>query len=609
MSTKYNKLELTWIGKDEEPKLEPRILLENPEYSYGDPNTGNMLIHGDNLLALKALEQDFAGKVKCIYIDPPYNTGNAFEHYDDGIEHSLWLNLMSVRLNILRRLLNEQGVIFVQIDDEESAYLKVLMDEVFGRSNFVNTISVNMKNTAGASGGGEDKRLKKNVEYIHIYAKNYVKLEVFNGVFNLEPIGDLLKRYNEEGKSWKYTSVLFDPGQKRYVGSTVDGEGNEIKVYTRQNVVFKSVNQLARELKIPLNDVYSKFATRIFEAKDAQSSIRQRVIAARSEFELFDDLLSIEYIPRSGRNKGKVYEQFYRGNTCRLLAWLGDTGECIDGVFYKKSKLGTYWDVTSSMNNLTKEGGVNFPNGKKPEVLIGRIIEMATSQGDLVLDSFLGSGTTSAVALKMKRKFIGIEMGAHIISHVLPRLRKVISGEDSGGITNQVNWSAGGGFKFYTLAPSILNQDEFGNWVISKEYNAGMLAAALAKHEGFHYAPDEHVYWKQGKSSEHDFIFTTTQFVTPEQLDRIYDEMLPNESLLITCKAFQEGCENKCPNISIKKIPTTLLGKCEFGKEDYSFNIIHAPIEESEDDGIDEIEVPKRVSKKKKADDSQAALF
>ena len=156
------KLELTWIGKGDEPKLEPRILVENSEYSYGDPDSENMLIHGDNLLALKALEQDYTGKVKCIYIDPPYNTGNAFEHYDDGVEHSVWLNLMNQRLVILKSLLRDDGAIFVQIDDEEAAYLKVLMDEVFGRHNFINTVSVNMKNIAGASGGGEDKKLKKN---------------------------------------------------------------------------------------------------------------------------------------------------------------------------------------------------------------------------------------------------------------------------------------------------------------------------------------------------------------------------------------------------------------------------------------------------------------
>ena len=174
--SKKQKLELTWIGKENLPKLEPRILLEDPEKSYHAKNkvTGNdlfdnRLIFGDNLLALKALEQDFAGKVKCIYIDPPYNTGQAFEHYDDGLEHSIWLSLMRERFEILRRLLRLDGTFFCQLNDDEVAYGKVLLDEVFGRANFLNQVSVKMKQTAGASGGGEDKKLKKNVEYLLVY--------------------------------------------------------------------------------------------------------------------------------------------------------------------------------------------------------------------------------------------------------------------------------------------------------------------------------------------------------------------------------------------------------------------------------------------------------
>ena len=190
MSKNKQKLELTWIGKDREVNLEPRILVEVPEKSYGDKNSENMLIHGDNLLALKALEQDYTGKIKCIYIDPPYNTGSAFEHYDDNVEHSTWLTLMRERLIILRNLLSEEGCIFVQIDDNEQAYLKVLMDEIFGRQNFVNMVSVNMKNIAGASGGGEDKKLKKNIEYMHVYAKNYEELPLFKNAYDYIPISE-----------------------------------------------------------------------------------------------------------------------------------------------------------------------------------------------------------------------------------------------------------------------------------------------------------------------------------------------------------------------------------------------------------------------------------
>ena len=220
------RLELTWIGKGQEPEVEPRILLHDPSKDHGDPDSENMLIHGDNLLALKALEQQYAGQVKCIYIDPPYNTGAAFEYYDDNLEHSIWLRLMRARLTILRNLLSMDGTIWIQIDDEEQAYLKVLCDEVFGRSNFINMISVNMKNIAGASGGGEDKRLKKNCEYIFAYARDYSLLPLFNGPYAYTEMSELIQQYIDESKSWKYTTVLLEPGEKEYYGSTVDGDGN-----------------------------------------------------------------------------------------------------------------------------------------------------------------------------------------------------------------------------------------------------------------------------------------------------------------------------------------------------------------------------------------------
>ncbi len=221
----------------------------------------------------------------------------------------------------------------------------------------------------------------------------------------------------------------------------------------------------------------------------------------------------------------------------------------------------------------------------KPEKLIQKILELSTEENDIVVDSFLGSGTTASVAHKMKRQWIGVELGDHAITHCLPRLKKVASGLDNGGISESVNWKGGGGFKFYTLAPSLLNKDKFGNWVITKEYKPSMLAAAMAKQEGFKYLPDAEIYWKQGKSSEKDFIYTTTQFMTVELLDKIQDEMQPEESLLIACKAYQKECTGRFGNISIKKIPQMLLGKCEFGKDDYSLHIVNLPT--NEDDGED----------------------
>lgn len=209
---------------------------------------------------------------------------------------------------------------------------------------------------------------------------------------------------------------------------------------------------------------------------------------------------------------------------------------------------------------------------------------MTTNEGDLVLDSFLGSGTTAATAHKMKRRWIGVELGDHAFSHCFPRLKKVIQGKDNGGITNDEDWKGGGGFKFYELAPSLLNHDKHGNLVINKEYNADMLAAAMAKQEGYTYAPDKDVYWKQGRGSEKDYIFTTTQFLTAETLQQLYEQLGKDESLLICCTSFQPECRNRYSNITIKKIPQMLLGRCEFDKDDYSLNIVSVPNIEDEEE-------------------------
>ena len=263
-----------------------------------------------------------------------------------------------------------------------------------------------MKNAAGASGGGEDKRLKKNCEFILSYAKNYDLISPFEGVYDYTEMYEYILDYKEQGKTWHYTSVLLEEGDKVYIGSTVDGDGNEIKIYRRPGAVVKSINQVMKMKSITEKEVYYSYGTRIFEAKDAQSSIRTRVISAKKELGISDDIISIEYVPRTGKNKGRLYEQFYKGDKCRLFAWLRDISEVKDGVLYKKVLQGTYWDLTSSINNLTKEGGVAFPKGKKPEALVSRIIKMCSEPCDLVLDSFLGSGTTAATALRTYPKII-----------------------------------------------------------------------------------------------------------------------------------------------------------------------------------------------------------
>ena len=572
------------MGKEKRAKLEPRILIEDPEKSYhatervSDKDIfDNMLIHGDNLLALKALEQDYAGRVKCIYIDPPYNTGNAFEHYDDGLEHSIWLSLMRERLELLKNLLREDGILFVQIDDSEQAYLKVLLDETFGRANFINMLSVNMKNIAGASGGGEDKRIKKNCEYILIYAKNYDLMPLFNGPYEYTEMSELIQNYINEGKSWKYTTVLTDPGEKKYIGSTMDGDGNEIRVYKRLNVKMESINSIAKKEEISVQETYKKYGINVFRTTNAQSSIRMRIMEFRKEYNIKEPILSIEYIPRSGKNKGKIYEQFYKDDVCNLFVWLRDTSEVIQGKLFKKELQGTYWDMNAWMKNLTKEGNVAFPNGKKPEKLIEQIFSMSTNPGDLVLDSFLGSGTTAAVAHKMGRRWIGIELGEHCDTCCVPRLKKVIDGEDAGGITKSANWRGGGGFRYYNLAPSLVKFDEWGNPVINKEFNENMLVRALCKVEGFNFDPSPDVYWKQGKSTESDFIYVTTQHLTAQMLQKLSDDVGDSCTLLICCGSF-DGKKDSYSNLTIKKIPKAILKKCEWNHDDYSLEIKNLPM-------------------------------
>lgn len=558
------KLELTWVGKYDDKVIEPRILMEDREKSYGDPRSENMLIHGDNLIALQALQQDFYGSIKCIYIDPPYNTGSAFEHYDDNLEHSIWLSLMRKRLILLRELLREEGTIWIQIDDEEQAYLKVLCDEVFGRGNFVNMISVNMKNIAGVSGGGEDKRLKKNCEYILIYAKDYSLLPLFNGPYVYTEISDLVQQYTEEGKSWKYTSVLVEPGEKEYYGSTVDGDGNEIKVYLRKNPVMMSIKQVATRDGITEKEAYQKYGISIFQTTNAQSSIRSRVMEYRTENSIAEDLISIEYVPRTGKNRGTLYEQFYKGDKCRLFVWLKDTSEVIDGELFKKDLQGTYWDMNAWMKNLTKEGSVEFGKGKKPEQLIRQIFEMATEPGDWVLDSFLGSGTTAAVATKMDRKWVGIELGNHAYTHCKVRLDRIVNGEDAGGITKAVNWEGGSGYHFYELAPSLLIKNErLPIYQINPEYTFEMLCEAICKIEGFKYKRDG-VY--HGYSSEKRFIHITKEYVNGEYIRSVATTLGENQSLLIYGTKVQSELR-LADNIEVKRIPKDLLDKCTFENE------------------------------------------
>ncbi|HHF0500377.1 TPA: site-specific DNA-methyltransferase [Haemophilus influenzae] len=442
IKTEKESYSLNWLGKSYAKILKDRqpetLLAEDIEHNQKpeNQNSENVLIQGDNLEVLKHLKHAYKNQIKMIYIDPPYNTGSdGFVYQDDrkftpqqlvelGMDleeaervleftakksnsHSAWLTFMYPRLKVAHDLLKDDGVIFISIDDNEQAQLKLLCDEVFGEENFINIVSVNMKNIAGASGGGEDKRLKKNVESLLIYAKSYDNFPMFKNIYDYIEIGELIQHYKNEEKSWKYTSVLVNAGNANYIGSTIDGDGNEIKIFTREDYKISSVSALAKEENKTETEIYNKYSSQIFQTAMPQTSIRPRVMEKVKQLGVSNNLYSIEYIPRSGRNKGKIYEQFYKGDNFRLFAWLKDVSEKIDGVLYKKEMIGTYWDFVSETKNLTKEGGVPYPNGKKPMKLIKQLAYMVTEENDLILDFFAGSGTTGHSIMHLNTEDLG----------------------------------------------------------------------------------------------------------------------------------------------------------------------------------------------------------
>lgn len=578
-----NKLELTWVGKENEIKVEPRILIENPALSNMSHKTAeqaslfdaenadgfdNMLIHGDNLLALKALESKFAGQVKCIYIDPPYNTGNAFEYYDDNREHSIWLSLMYPRLKILRELMREGGSIWVSIDDIEAHRLRVIMDEIFGPSSFVADITYERSGSAGLGQGG---LFVNNSEHIIVYSKGIFDYNNVLGSSLLEQ--KTMKRYNK---------VLEYEGERELVDEFVSkSNGTLVRIYKHTNFRISSIS--LRDFDKNEHQIRQNFVLnfdKLFRTNNVQKENEFQNDIMRRMDKRF--LYTVDYIPSRGKNKGQETKLYYYN--AELFAWLKDTAYIENDNIVKTNKLTTVWrheEIPKA--DLANEGGVDFARSKKPEQLIRRILQISTNPGDLVLDSFLGSGTTAAVAQKMNRRWIGIEMCEHAYTHCKKRLDNVINGTDLAGITKAENWKGGGGYRFYELAPTLVVTDKFGNPVINKEYNADMLAAAMALQEGFTYCPDDTFYWKQGKN-ENAYIFTTTSHVTADYLASIHSEMQDDEYLVIACKTYDSGIEKLFKNITVKKIPQVLLGRCEFGKDDYSLNIVDMPSMEEEDE-------------------------
>lgn len=556
------KLELTWIGKDKRPRLEPRILLEDPSKSYHATSKvsdndifDNKLIFGDNLLALKALERDYTGKVKCIYIDPPYNTGSAFEYYDDGLEHSVWLNLMRERIEILKNLLMDDGVFYVQIDDKEMAYLRIVCDEIFERRNFLNMIVVKTSDPSGHKTVNPSPY--SQTEYILMYAKNRDK-------------------YKYETK---YIEANYDTGYNKYITNIEESyeKWNVVNLneYVSQLNGYENTKEARKKLgRIGFDSLVAQFALEnaksVFQPTAISNAAGKSIVEVRNQSK--KELDKVFYFPRDD------YEDIYVLNG-RQVYFYASKIKNVDGELVPAKPLTNLW-VDIPYNGIANEGQVEFKNGKKPEKLIRRCLEIATEPGDLVLDSFAGSGTTGAVAQKMGRRWIMVELGDHCHTHVIPRLQKVIDGEDKGGVTESTGWQGGGGFRYYKLAPSLMKKDQWDNWVINPEYNQEMLVEAMCKLEGYTYTPSETEYWNHGKGSETDFIYVTTQTLTDQQLQAISGEVGEGRTLLIIASAWRSKNIDRFINLTLKKIPNSIIKACEWGHDDYSLNVQNLPMSE-----------------------------
>lgn len=552
-----SRLQLTWIGKEQRPRLEPRVLLPDESKSYHaarrvseNDNFDNRLVFGDNLLALKALEQDLAGKVKCVYIDPPFNTQQAMKYYDDGREHSIWLSLIRDRLQLIHRLMARDGTLCVHIDDNELGYLIVLLDEIFGRANRIHIIT--FKQGAATGHKAINPGCVTTTNFVAIYASDRASWRpnrVFTGRERDKRYSQFIENRDEPYETWNFVTLM-----KALAGSL------RISVAEARKAI-KAQPDLLDEFV--LKNAASVVRTAQPDYAAVSESARSLIDASRR-------------MPRAVlRLEREDHADMYFKNGDRILFY-SDKLKYVDGAYVSGEPLTTLWDDVLS-NNLHNEGGVDFPKGKKPEGLIKRILDLATNPGDLVLDSFAGSGTTGAVAHKMGRRWIMIEQGEHCHTHIIPRLKKVIDGQDPGGVTEATGWKGGGGFRYFRVAPSLMEQDRFGNWVISGKVGPAMLAEAVCKLEGFRYEPSDSVWWQHGRSTENDFLYVTRQTLAREDLQRLSDEVGPQRTLLVMCGAFRCRELSAFPNLTVKKIPAAVLDRCEWGKDDYSLAVAALP--------------------------------
>ncbi|HPA25618.1 MAG TPA: site-specific DNA-methyltransferase [bacterium] len=368
----------------------------------------NILIEGDNYHSLSVLNYTHKGKIDVIYIDPPYNTGNKdfiydddfkdpFVSRDDSFRHSKWLSFMKRRLVLALELLAEDGVIFISIDDNEQAQLKLLCDSIFGENNFINCISVKTKNSSGASGGGEDKKLKKHIEYLLFYCKNKDFFS-YKPVYLYRDLMEIINEKEENKKGFEYRQVLLDEGIREFVKTIKDGSDKDIKIYKHNKYKISTISKLIKEKKINKEKIYYDYFDRIFRGQPAQSSIRSKVNDAINNDK---GLFSIEYIPRSGKRKNMMATSHYLNGD--LVNWLSDTSRRTLNRIEKYDKIGTLWSDLS-WNGLSGEGGVDFKNGKKPIDFIKRIMLLHPKSDITVLDFFAGSGSSGHAVIDLNNQ-------------------------------------------------------------------------------------------------------------------------------------------------------------------------------------------------------------
>ena len=431
---------------------------------------------------------------------------------------------MKQRLEILHTLLAEDGSIWISIDATESHYLKVLCDEIFGRKNFIDEV-VWQRAYAPVN---LKKTLSRSHDILLVYAKNLTDKFELNKLPRTDEANSRYKNPDNDPRGvWKSVDMSVGPAVQENIYEIITPSGRKVLPPSGRSWVYNK--QKFQEMVDDNRIYFGETGNNVPSRKKFLTEVKDGVVA--------------------------------------MTLW-------------------TYQEVGHNQDAKKEIKAFNFDtvfDTPKPERLIERVLTLGSNEGDLVLDSFLGSGTTAAVAHKMGRKWIGIELGDHCYTHCEPRLQKVVDGTDQGGISKAVNWQGGGGYKFYELAPSLLKKDEFDNWIIEPKYDAEMLAEAMAKHEGYKFSPDENNVYKQGYSTEKDFIFTTTQFLSLDLLNKIASRIEEDESLLICATHFEEGVGRVFSNITVKKIPQMLLDRCEFGRAEYNLNII----EEAQPEDID----------------------